>query len=609
MNHRQKLIQQQFLHNEGQVLKRLKSIYTASLGDINDKISTLEFDIDRLQFEYDWSEDGAEKSKLQSQIQSKIYQKRYQKALQEQLDGILQKMNDKAFTTVSEYLNECYDDGFIGAIYDMHGQGIPLIMPIDQEALVRAVQLDSKISTTLYKKMGENVTKLKRDIAAKVSRGIASGMSFSQVAQQIRFKMIGTYNTNGGAFGRALTIARTEGHRIQVQSGMDACYSAKSKGADVLKQWDSTLDGDTRPSHRAVDGEIKELDEEFSNGLMFPGDPKGGAGEVVNCRCALLQRARWALDDEELEILKKRAAYYGLDKAENFKDFKKKYLKAVEQEESLKVNYDCEIAKKFGTDYYDALHERVVNSPNQELAKVWKQYEADVNVGDAKYKGHAHASGSTIYLNGVDDAKGSTFQNPYQVTFHESGHAIDTLARKTVTDNNSWGARHYSSAYENGLFPQTIKSEVDSWVNSVAKQMKQEFKDHAGDIDYFINKGYISKYDRSWYEAYPSDLKFTKSMAYNVVQKEVRSLPPLARADLSDILEGATGGKIQAGFGHGKKYWKDRTYDGIADGLATETFAEMIDSTFTNPDSLEAIKKYLPKSYGVFEEMIKNLMN
>ena len=59
---------------------------------------------------------------------------------------------------------------------------------------------------------------------------------------------------------------------------------------------------------------------------MFHGDPDGGAAEVCNCRCALLQRARWALDDEELETLKDRAAYYGLDKADSFEDFKKKYI-------------------------------------------------------------------------------------------------------------------------------------------------------------------------------------------------------------------------------------------------------------------------------------------
>jgi hypothetical protein len=111
---------------------------------------------------------------------------------------------------------------------------------------------------------------------------------------------------------------------------MDACYKAKDKGADVVKQWDSTLDSRTRESHMIVDGEIRELDEAFSNGLMFPGDPAGGAAEVINCRCRLNQRARWALDADELKELKKRAEYFGLDKTDSFEDFKKKYLKAAE---------------------------------------------------------------------------------------------------------------------------------------------------------------------------------------------------------------------------------------------------------------------------------------
>ena len=42
-----------------------------------------------------------------------------------------------------------------------------------------------------------------------------------------------------------------------------------------------------------------DVEEKFSNGLMYPGDPNGMAKEVVNCRCALLQRAKWALTDEE----------------------------------------------------------------------------------------------------------------------------------------------------------------------------------------------------------------------------------------------------------------------------------------------------------------------
>lgn len=315
-------------------------MYGQSQKDINSKISKLQFSIGELQAEYDWLDDtDPEKAKVKSMIQSKIYQKQYQEALKGQVDTILSDLQNNAYKGISEYLDNSYEDGFIGTMFDLQGQGIPLCMPLDQEAMIRAVQLDSKISKGLYTRMGEDVAELKKQITSEISRGISNGMSYEQVAQQIGFRMVGTYDSPGGALARALTIARTEGHRIEVQAGMDACYKAKDKGADVVKQWDSTMDKKTRKSHTKVDGEIKELDEPFSNGLMFPGDPEGGAAEVINCRCALLQRARWALDEDELEVLKNRASFFGLDKAETFEDYKKKYLKAAE---SIKTDVEAQ---------------------------------------------------------------------------------------------------------------------------------------------------------------------------------------------------------------------------------------------------------------------------
>ena len=330
MNKRQKLVQEAFLNNEEAVVKRLKQVYNQSLKDISKKAQELQNSINALDAQMELIEDEAELARLKSMKQSKVYQKQYQDALKKQVGSVLDNMQVEEFKTVSEYLNKCYEEGFLGTMYDLQGQGIPLIMPMDQEAMVRAVQLDSKISKGLYARLGEDVTLLKKKITAQVSRGISTGMSFEQVAKQL------SNYTNIG-FNNAVRIARTEGHRIQVQSGMDACYKAKEKGADVVKQWDSTLDGATRPSHKKVDGEIKELDEPFSNGLMFPGDPAGGAAEVVNCRCALLQRARWALDDDELETLKERAEFFGLDKTENFEEFKSTYLKLPKNADTMTV--------------------------------------------------------------------------------------------------------------------------------------------------------------------------------------------------------------------------------------------------------------------------------
>lgn len=322
MNKRQKLIQEAFLDNEEAILIKLKTIYKDSMDTVAKKAKELQNQIAELGVMIDAVEDEAEKAVLKSMQQSKIYQKQYQDALKKQISSILDNMQVEEFKSIDEYLRKCYEDGFIGTMYDLHGQDIPLIMPINQESMVRAVQTDSKISQGLYKRLGEDIPTLKRKITAQVSRGIATGMSYQQMAQQLAgISKIG--------YNNALRIARTEGHRIQVQSGMDACYDAKEAGADVVKQWDSSLDNRTRPSHQRVDGEIRELDEPFSNGLMFPGDPSGGVAEVVNCRCALLQRARAALDEAELETLKERAAFFGLDKNDNFKEFKKKYLKAA----------------------------------------------------------------------------------------------------------------------------------------------------------------------------------------------------------------------------------------------------------------------------------------
>lgn len=324
MNRWEKEVQQSLLDSEAAALKELEKQYAAALKDIREKVKLFQADIDLL--DQALSKDGLDETTralLQSQKRSKIYQQNYQMALQGQVSGILDKMHGDNYGTIDKYLNWCYETGYVGTMYSIAGQGVPLVIPVDQAAAVKAVLTDSKVSNGLYNALGVDLAKLKKSIAQEISRGIASSLSYADIARNIS-------SVSKAPLSRAKTIARTEGHRIQQTSSRDAQYAAKKKGADVLKQWDAALDGRTRDSHARVDGEIRELDEKFSNGLMFPGDPSGGAAEVVNCRCTSNTRARWALDDEELQTLKERAEYFGLDKTENFEDFKQKYLKAAE---------------------------------------------------------------------------------------------------------------------------------------------------------------------------------------------------------------------------------------------------------------------------------------
>ena len=156
-----------------------------------------------------------------------------------------------------------------------------------------------------------------------------------------------------------------------------------------------------------------------------------------------------------------------------------------------------------------------------------------------------------------------------------------------------------------GAFPQTIKYEVDDWVKSVLSDMKA----HQNDLSYFVKKGWMAQSTADYYTAY-GGFKVKKFYAYAAVQAEVKSLTPLQYGDLSDILEGATRGKIRCGIGHGAgSYWTTRSYNGIDWGLATEAFAEMTSATMTSPESLATIKKYLPKSYAMYEDMLKVIAN
>ena len=319
MNKRQLEVLKMQIQNEKKVIQLLKRVYQQASMDCERKIREL-----------------AGRTDMEN-LQSIIYQKQYQEARKKQLDGILDTLQNKEFESIAEYLTGCYEDGFLGTLYDIHGQGIPLIFPIDQGQVVKAVQVDSKISTDLYTRLGEDVNHLKKSIRAELSRGISNGSTWAEIATHIAYGMNSPFRK---AMNHTMRIARTEGHRIQNQAQMDTLNKAKEKGADIVKQWNSTLDDRTRESHRILDGQIREIDGYFEvNGhkAKYPGG-FGVASEDIHCRCCMLQRAKWALDQDELDTLKDRAAYFGLDKTKDFEEFKNKYLQVPDNADKININ-------------------------------------------------------------------------------------------------------------------------------------------------------------------------------------------------------------------------------------------------------------------------------
>lgn len=107
-------------------------------------------------------------------------------------------------------------------------------------------------------------------------------------------KAVDRYRANWVAF-RAETIARTEGLRT-LHAGTNQLFRQAIDNGDVdadslTRQWNHASRGkNSRDTHEAIDGERRGVDEAFSIGLMYPGDPDADPSDTINCRCVLSTR-------------------------------------------------------------------------------------------------------------------------------------------------------------------------------------------------------------------------------------------------------------------------------------------------------------------------------
>lgn len=313
-------VMQEQLKTEKGVLKALEKEYAEALQAVDDRIAQM-------------------LGRNDADLPHVIRRIEYQKMVKAQVQSALDSLHAKEYETISEYLQDSYTDAFVGTMYTLHHQDMPVIVPIDQNAVVKAITIDSKVKGDLYTALGVDVNKLKKTIASEITRGIASGLLYDDITRNIAY-------AGGITAKRAKTITRTEAGRVQEQATFDAANKALAAGADVVKQWSAIRDGKTRDTHRTLDGQVREVNEPFTVGGHEAMHPHGFgiAAEDCNCRCTMLTRARAALDADELKQMQERAAAHGLlvkdkkgfedAKAKDFADFKKKYLKAAETVES-----------------------------------------------------------------------------------------------------------------------------------------------------------------------------------------------------------------------------------------------------------------------------------
>jgi len=119
---------------------------------------------------------------------------------------------------------------------------------------------------------------LRESLRVTLREGLNKGEAINDLAARVRLTF--QDRAENGA-SRTRTIARTE-----IGGAVNGSKRVEMKAQGVKKrEWMTSGDEFVRDSHVAVDGEIRDMDEVFSNGLAIPGDPSGAAEEVINCRC------------------------------------------------------------------------------------------------------------------------------------------------------------------------------------------------------------------------------------------------------------------------------------------------------------------------------------
>ena len=151
---------------------------------------------------------------------------------------------------------------------------------VDFEAVVNQYfNTRQLILTGISARMATRISKL-------IEVGRADNLTLPQIAKLVSDKFLIISRS------RAALIARTETHNA-ASFANNAYHKTVEQdlGVKMLKKWVATNDARTRSTHSAANGQVVDMSEDFIVGgvpMGYAGDSKGGAANVINCRCVII---------------------------------------------------------------------------------------------------------------------------------------------------------------------------------------------------------------------------------------------------------------------------------------------------------------------------------
>lgn len=205
--------------------------------------------------------------------------------LKETLAKDLTNADQIAMSYVNGYTAEVYALNMNYATYDIeHDSRIDTSFTLyDKQTVQRLIKDDPDLLPQPKVDIPKDLRWNRQHIQSAITQGILQGESISKMAK--RLQKVTDMDKRA-----AIRNARTAVTSSQNAGRLDSYNRASDMGIALKKVWMATLDDRTRESHVDLDGEVRELDKPFSNGLMYPADPSGAPAEVYNCRCTMVKQ-------------------------------------------------------------------------------------------------------------------------------------------------------------------------------------------------------------------------------------------------------------------------------------------------------------------------------
>ena len=532
-------------------------------------------------------------------------------ALEKEIVDMLNSAYPTAKFEVTDFKRNEMMDGYYSSMYQIEAEtGTRLdFLGLDSE-FVRQSVARPIAGKTLSNRLYKSRVKLANRATSEIRTGMMQGKTYAEIAGAISRHTEANYQ-------QAVRIARTEGGRLRSLAKQEALNEAKDLGIDMQKRWYSSLDNRTRSSHRLLDGQTVEIDEDFvspESGAKGP-MPRmlGKSSEDINCRCTTVNIVDGIAPESRYAKGSDGHSYEKFE-YENYNEWKDARVDN-NTGNALKVNGKAIMSKTnmleiVGEANFEKFTNHLSNLPDERLARLYETHGSDILYDEMK-DGREFANGARVTLS-QSSFDGRLGQNPLEVVYHENAHAMDRLGVKSITGENSLktgnkkkikvGKRSYeideeithASALPKYNLKQTIHDDLWRYVN--------------GDLPTYDSLGKVprKKVERELYDKARSDI-YTQNRANMAAFKEnmlkLKESKPNSLGAISDIVE-STGylGEYPFGYGHGSNHWKQ------AEKAEAEFFAHVAESLATNTESYDLIQEIFPNSVKTWETIVDDMI-